>query len=493
MTSLKSLPDELLLIILTEAAYMRSVKRALRLRLVCKRFANLANTAIFNSGILNCKEISDHIDRAPEFWAEYFAYLTMKYATRKSWGFKMVFLVAQHICHHRYASTDGTCVMTGAVMDHELKECVFEVYKMVIERRLGMIIHWPAAASLDVNETEVDESAIDFRRHLLSAAAWLGEESLVIKLLAEGCNWFSKFSLFLDPIRAASYRGHVDIVKILLFDDSADATHLCTRPTLVVNFYNDHTELLNLILGPSWNKCEIEPCDTRKLLRLALNYTRTLATFKRLLKNAKPHILNNDRHWSSNRTYDAVKEGQAGIVKYMIEEEGVKVSEDELIDKSIFRSRFPVEFLKGTWTLQYRAKALLSLAARHGHADIIKFLLDAGAKPDNAIEFAAMCGSRTIIRLLWEHDEYGNNAVQAAFVVAVDREDTAVFNLLKELGAKLDDDVHVALRQKAQEEGLESMVKLLEEDAQKCITRESEYCSKLHNNLKTDTSTAARN
>ncbi|KAH5764229.1 hypothetical protein HBI17_038830 [Parastagonospora nodorum] len=98
--------------------------------------------------------------------------------------------------------------MTGAVMDHELKECVFEVYKMVIERRPAMTIYWPAVASLDVNEAEVDELAIDFRRYLLSAAAWLGEESLVIKLLAEGCNWFSKLSLFLDPIRAASYRGY---------------------------------------------------------------------------------------------------------------------------------------------------------------------------------------------------------------------------------------------------------------------------------------------
>ncbi|KAH5764553.1 hypothetical protein HBI17_038840 [Parastagonospora nodorum] len=152
----------------------------------------------------------------------------------------------------------------------------------------------------------------------------------------------------------------------------------------------------------------------------------------------------------------------------MIEEEGVKVSEDELIDISIFRSRHPVEFLKGAWKLRDRAIALLSLAARYGHTDIVKFLLNAGAKPDNAIEFAAMCGSRTIMRLLWEHDEYGNDAVQGAFTVAVDREDTAVFNLLKELGAKLDDDVRVALSQKAQGEGLESMVKLLEEDARTC-------------------------
>jgi hypothetical protein len=35
MVPLALLPDELLLAILTEAAYVRSIKRALRLRLVC--------------------------------------------------------------------------------------------------------------------------------------------------------------------------------------------------------------------------------------------------------------------------------------------------------------------------------------------------------------------------------------------------------------------------------------------------------------------------
>ncbi|KAH5338116.1 hypothetical protein HBI24_107370 [Parastagonospora nodorum] len=130
----------------------------------------------------------------------------------------------------------------------------------------------------------------------------------------------------------------------------------------------------------------------------------------------------------------------------------------------MFLSRHPVEFEKGS-RLWYRDAAFLSMAARRGHSEIVKFLLDAGAYPDHAIEFAAMSGSRTIIRVLWEHNEYENDAVQGAFVLAVDREDTAVFNLLKELGAKLDDDVRVALIERAQNEGLDSMVRLLDEDA----------------------------
>ena len=49
-----------------------------------------------------------------------------------------------------------------------------------------MVGNWPTA---DVTEEPLDESALDFRRDLLSAAAWLGEENLVIKLLGEGYNW----------------------------------------------------------------------------------------------------------------------------------------------------------------------------------------------------------------------------------------------------------------------------------------------------------------
>jgi hypothetical protein len=37
MLSIVSLPDELLLAVLTEAAYVRSVRRAVRLRLVCSK------------------------------------------------------------------------------------------------------------------------------------------------------------------------------------------------------------------------------------------------------------------------------------------------------------------------------------------------------------------------------------------------------------------------------------------------------------------------
>ncbi|KAH7355561.1 hypothetical protein BKA66DRAFT_597795 [Pyrenochaeta sp. MPI-SDFR-AT-0127] len=49
--------------------------------------------------------------------------------------------------------------------------------------------------------------------------------------------------------------------------------------------------------------------------------------------------------------------------------------------------------------------------------------------------------------------------------MAIDREDTAMFNLLEEVGAKLADEVRAAVIKKAQDWELQSMVRLLSKDA----------------------------
>jgi hypothetical protein len=169
--------------------------------------------------------------------------------------------------------------------------------------------------------------------------------------------------MFLEPICAASYRGHVDIVKLIIIDDSDKAPHGLVCPTLIVNYFNDHTELLDLTLGLSWRRCEVEPHNTDKLRILAPSFTLNLETFKRLLEGAKPHIAMHDPKWLSRRTHDATTQGQADIVKYLIEEERVDVNEYHSVDTSIFLSRYSVEFLKG-FMLRYRPATLLSVAAR---------------------------------------------------------------------------------------------------------------------------------
>lgn len=279
--------------------------------------------------------------------------------------------------------------------------------------------------------------------------------------------------MFLEPIRAASYRGHCDIVELILADDAKKVLKdKLASQTLIVNYFNDHNGLLDLTLGPSWQVCEAEPNNTHKLQQLALRFTRTPETFKRLLEQAKPHIRrytkdqdtsfgSKNYSWHAVQVYDAAEEGKTNLLRYLIEEERAEIiAEDDLSDISLFQSRDPVEFLTG-FRLQRRARTILSVVARRGDEEAVKLLLDAGFKHDRAIGFAAMCGSRTIVRQLWQYCGHRDEAVQEAIANAVDREDTAMFSLLIELGAKLDPDVREAITRKATEDGLESMLELL--------------------------------
>lgn len=279
--------------------------------------------------------------------------------------------------------------------------------------------------------------------------------------------------MFLEPVRAASYRGHHDIVKLILADDTNKITKdKLTSQTLIVNFFNDHKELLDLTLGTDWHHCAAEPENTHNLQDLASKFTRNPEIFKRLLKKAKPHIRrytkdqdtsfgSKNYSWYESRVYCAAESGKTKLLKYLIEEERAEIiNEDAFDDDPLFCSRHPVEFITG-YMARGRARTILSIVAKRGDADAVQFLLKAGFKNDRAIAFAAMSGSRTIARQLWENGRHQDEAVQEALAIAVDGEDTAIFNLLIELGAKLDDDVRAAITEKAQDEGLESMVGLL--------------------------------
>ncbi len=261
----------------------------------------------------------------------------------------------------------------------------------------------------------------------------------------------------------------MDLVKILVDDESSELISLSRRPEFIVNFARskDNAKLLdlafNLALDPSWHKGFMTPYYIHKLRLIALNRTCDLGTFTQLLKDAKPHITDYQKKWLRMRAFEAMEEDHTDILKYLIENEGFDVNRPKGSsegDECLFESRWPTKLVKHSW-IWSRYHRLLSQAARKGLLGTFKIILDAGAEHDHAIEFAAMCGSRTIVRLLWNHGDNKSDAVQGAFAMAVDREDTAMFHLLEELGAKLDDDVRVAVIEKAQEEGLESMVGLL--------------------------------
>lgn len=132
------------------------------------------------------------IYRAPDFWAGYLAYRTLVPTDRKSQYMRTLILCAQRICSHRRVSLGDTCSTMPICTDNEYRDCVHELCRMVIlHTPEGPTIHrWFLGSTLEVTNGNVDESSLGYKRDLLSAAAWMGERSLVTKLVEDGCNVF---------------------------------------------------------------------------------------------------------------------------------------------------------------------------------------------------------------------------------------------------------------------------------------------------------------
>lgn len=80
----------------------------------------------------------------------------------------------------------------GTVDDDELKVCLLELCEMATLPDLAMSFDpkiWFNTESSEMADEEVNTSSLKFGRYLLSAAAWLGEMSLVVKLVGQGFDW----------------------------------------------------------------------------------------------------------------------------------------------------------------------------------------------------------------------------------------------------------------------------------------------------------------
>lgn len=275
--------------------------------------------------------------------------------------------------------------------------------------------------------------------------------------------------MLLPPLRAASYRGHTEIVKLLMSDESGDPEPLRSRPYSIINFamVNDHIELIDLALDPNFHKGELLDDEVFKLKRDVLSKTRRVDTFSKLLPELKPVIPKYETRWLPEQLANAAADGKTGIARFLLQSEHAPVNGGPRdADRSIFASFNPqqgeVELQKG-YLLRDRYDRPLSRAAKTGHMETLKLLLDAGAEHDHALEAAAAGGWRHIVKLLWEKGGNADDVVQGAFVVATWREDTGMLDVLKECGATMEEAVRVKARETVEKEGLDSMARLLDE------------------------------
>lgn len=202
------LPLEVLHIILFNAALGRGIKRALRLRLVCKTFAGAMYPALFETHIMDyfCSNpIGSDLWQiqnqhgADKLWREYLVYRVMNERDATVGRFIEIRQIAQAICQETqnvldlHAAVEALCWLA---LTHRTK-----VGRESNKWWWPMLKESEQRANLGLNT-------------LLSAAAYFDLLPLAKRLVAEGHSSTSHNYLFAAPIQVAAQAGNVAMLQL---------------------------------------------------------------------------------------------------------------------------------------------------------------------------------------------------------------------------------------------------------------------------------------
>ncbi|KAF2763219.1 hypothetical protein EJ05DRAFT_496048 [Pseudovirgaria hyperparasitica] len=446
--ALADLPTELLLPILTYAAQVRGLKRALRLRCVCKRFAFLMHDAIYESTLLECprtcelqalppanvgpralyrqrkqeatdqKAARDLLYRNRKFFEGFLAYRALKKGCRLtsySPYLSAICNLARELLWHRHRRQ-----LEDSFSDEEYREIVARLCALPLvgghyrEHFFGFhadLIDKNANCSLDALISEIPP------KWLLSAAAYLGDIDIVNRYISS--NFVDQDSLFPTPLLAASQAGHLEVVRALIGGPNLNHGSSGLR-YIICNAAGPagHDDIVGQALDPAWETNESVPTNAHYLTHLsikALSTTTSISHFRLWfpqLQHAIPHY---ELKWLPDNVAIAARDGALEKLKFLIELGGP------------MDGRFPdtaSEFNRP-----------ISQAAQNCHDEVVFFLLDNGAELDHALKAAVMGGSRSIVRLLMQSRPLDADIVQIAFVEAIKRENIAMIRCLEDNGA----------------------------------------------------------
>ncbi|KAM3065336.1 hypothetical protein ACMFMG_011540 [Clarireedia jacksonii] len=451
---LLDLPAELLHKVLLHAVLAREVKRALRLRLVCKRFCQEIQSALFESQLLDSfytwKVLSDwYIENdhgASKFWHSYLVYKVQSGAPQRR--FLDILQVAQRVCQE----TSADLVTT-------------------IEN-----LCWPAlqeGTNPSNDNCKLENMPTDPELDLLCAAAYLNIIPLAKRLLAEGYCPSDDSVLFSSPMRLAAWAGNTQILE--MFQEHLPELDAFDPPSMTGNWMGKlgpasmigaairgDINMLRIavyppsrttpestdFMGESFGKVN-RYSKTGNPLSLVQGITRDVEVYKYL-----GNFFGNNDLMSITLAKHA-RLGNLEMVRYLLD-----IGAD--IRGSDGRNSNP-----------------LVEACRRCHEDVVDLLLERGADPDfdgdenrlqgeSAIAMAAKAGSLTIVRKLLNHGvDLSRDRMSMGFTVgykaldgAVQAEHTTIVKLLLESGIDLEYYKEPIIK-KALSEGLDSMAELL--------------------------------
>ncbi|KAK8863440.1 ankyrin repeat-containing domain protein [Apiospora arundinis] len=461
------LSNELIHEILVKAILCRGVKRGLRLRLVCKKFNELMQPALFASRLLDTYDMprTDWLWHIPtqsggsRLWHAYFLY-RCKNETNPGMG---------HFCDIRrlaaQVAAEESCPET-ANADSILEALCW----LALGKRMSSF----------TSTRIITADSFSTSASLLSAAAHFNMVALAERLLHEGASPADEEHIFPPAIQVAAMAGHGAMLELFQrnlpqepfakatartrSEQAAWDTRTGTSSIEGAAIRGD-LELLKLALRPfasdddssggnppadSWE----ETTNPWQVVQFAQWNSTSPETFDYLQSWLPGTLPGNDTDSQLARYAEL---GRVDMVRHLVIQVGVSVD-------------------GGLWDTGRHDNPLAN-ACRHGHEEVVDFLLSRGAIIDNseeddrdsALPAAAAGGSLALVRKLIDHGAPLDTipALQA-IREAIMLEHTEMLQLLLE---RCDfphpsEDYHQHIRgpytQSARSEGLDSMVEILE-------------------------------
>ncbi|GAW18579.1 hypothetical protein ANO14919_080570 [Xylariales sp. No.14919] len=457
------LPPELFHLILLFSILARSLipdydeavdaRRALRLKLVSKAFRHAFQPALFESRVLD-RFTTRHSFRTPrrhygadQLWHSYLVYRVHNETDPAIGRFVEIQQIAKKIC---------------IVARSDYDEIVDGLCWIALARGTKCPAHRKYWAEHIARENEPPNP----RLNLLSAAAYFGHLDLAKELLNEGC-CPTKDDLFLSPMLLAAFAGNRDVLMLFQehlpdYEDRSSGRRTTrwrgkTNPTSIKGaVLSGDIDMVRLAIfppsraepqRPSFNGQEfgnVDPCSNSGYeLFNAIWMSTNWDVFQYLEGGLSPSPDRRDGYLALH-----AERGNLGMVEKLLDhgwdiEGGNKLNNYPLIQ-----------------------------AARGFHLDVVDTLLRRGANPNNhewsqlgsALSAAATAGSMSIIRKLYEYGANNDDDPSDQMKMlrkALLLEHTEMVNFFFERGL-LGRQCPESIRKNVEEEGLESMMQLLE-------------------------------
>lgn len=383
-----------------------AVQRALRLKLVCKRFQELLQPALFESRVL---DYFDERDRRMAAWSV----TDYRYGLDRLWHDYLAYRIRneRHPMVGRFVDVRRIAEAFSTETDTDLDTCIDALAWLVLDRAAGApgnATNW-TRPKLGVHfyyfPNNHSRLNLELGINLLSAAAYFNHFPLARRLLSQGYCPTRPDELLPSPMESAAFAGNADML-MLLQEHLPDCDKIHVTSVMGAVLRGD-LEMVKLALYPP-SRANPESTDifgepfgsidfrstTRagRILIDALCMTRDWNIYQYLLSayNTPPRDYRTEVILSTN-----IIRGNTNMVRKLVLEGGYSQKMKSL----------------GT---QY-----LKDAVRHCHDDIVDFILDFGIDPvgdcqysngkdgytkigsrDNPIAAAASAGSLSLVKKL---------------------------------------------------------------------------------------------